>query len=85
MSFPHGSAVEFYFEAAARSLAAIAVLVDRHTRQLGKQGLRHSTHLRMFRRYASERTAVAADNEGYVALFEFCQSAQLVEDANGCL
>jgi hypothetical protein len=39
----------------------------------------------MVRRYASERTAVAADNEGSVALFEFREAAQLVEDANGRL
>jgi hypothetical protein len=39
----------------------------------------------MVRRYASERTAVAADNEGSVTLFEFRKAAQLVEDANGRL
>jgi hypothetical protein len=39
----------------------------------------------MIRRYASERTAVAADNEGTVALFEFREAAQLVENANGRL
>jgi hypothetical protein len=31
MSLPHGGTVECYFEAAARSHAAIAMLVDRHT------------------------------------------------------
>ena len=84
-SFSHDIAADCYFETAARPLAAIAVLVDRHTRQLGKQGLRHSTHLRMVRRYASERAAVAADNEGAAALFQFREAAQLVEDANGRL
>jgi len=40
----------------------------------------------MVRRYASERTAVAADNKGAIALFfEFREAAQLVEDANGRL
>jgi hypothetical protein len=82
---PLGIVGRCYFEAAARPFAAIAVLVDRNTRQLGKQGLRHSTHLRMVRRYPSERTAVAADNEGSVAHFEFRQAAQLVKDANGRL
>jgi hypothetical protein len=82
-SFRYDIAVDRYFETAARPLAAIAVLVNRHTRQLSKQGLRHSTHLWMVRRYASERTAVPADNEGSVVLFQFRQPAQLVEDANG--
>jgi len=82
---PLGIVGRYYLEAAARPLAAIAVLVDRNTCQLGKQGLRHPTHLRMVRRYPSERTAVAADNEGSVALFEFREAAQLVEDANGRL
>jgi hypothetical protein len=84
-SFSHDTAVDCYFETAARPLAAIAVLIDWHTRQLGKQDLRHSTHLRMLRRYATERTAVAADNEVTVALFEFREAAQLVENANGRL
>jgi hypothetical protein len=39
----------------------------------------------MIRRYASERTAVAADNKGAIALFEFREPAQLVEDASGRL
>ena len=72
-----------YLEAAARPLAAIAVLIDRHACQLGEYGLRHLTHLRMVWRYGSERTAVAADNEGAIALLKFCEPAQLVKDASG--
>ena len=33
-------------------------------------------------RYGSERTAVAADNEGAIALLKFCEPAQLVKDAS---
>ena len=36
-------------------------------------------------RYGSERTAVDADNEGAIALLKFCEPAQLVKDASGCL
>jgi len=72
-------------ETTARSLTTIAELVDRHARQLGNQGLDHATYFRMGRYYCSQRAAVVADNDGAIALFEFRETAQLIEDINGRL
>jgi hypothetical protein len=46
---------ERHFKAAARSLAAFAVLVNGYARQLGMQGLGHATHLGVVRRQLTPR------------------------------
>jgi hypothetical protein len=55
------------------------MLVYRHAYQLAEQGFGHTTYLGMGLYHGSQRTAVATDNEGAIALFEFGKAAQLVE------
>jgi hypothetical protein len=72
-------------ETAARSLATVTVLVDRHACQLPDKGFGHAAHLGVIRRHSGQRTAVAPDHEGPVTLFEFRQTAQIVEHSRGGL
>jgi hypothetical protein len=51
-----------YLEAAARPLASLAMLLDGHTRNLGYQRFCHSANLRVIRRHAGQRAAVAKDD-----------------------
>jgi hypothetical protein len=62
-------------ETAARTLAAVAVLVDRHARQLGDQRLGHAARLRMVRCHGGQRTTITPDHEASVALFDLSQTA----------
>jgi hypothetical protein len=57
----------------------VATLVDGHARRLGYKGLRHAANLRVGRRHAGQRAAVAADDEAAIVLFEFRRSARLVQ------
>jgi hypothetical protein len=77
-----GDVGERHFKAAARSLAAFAVLVNGCARQLGEQGLRHAAHLGVVRRHAGQRTAVAPDDDPTVVLFDLRETAQLVEHSD---
>jgi hypothetical protein len=74
-----------HLEAAARPLATVAVLLDRHARQLGDQSLGHATHLGTARYHGDQWAAIAANNEGAVAIFEFREAAQFVEHVSGRL
>lgn len=74
-----GVAVSCYLEAAARPLTPIATLVDGHARQLGDQGLGRAAKLRVLRRHAGQRAAIATDDCRPVSLFEFGQATKLVE------
>jgi hypothetical protein len=54
---------ERHFKAAARTLAALAVLVNGYARQLGEEGLGHAADLGVLRRHSGQRAAVAPDHD----------------------
>ena len=56
-----GVAVRRNLEAAARLLATVAKLVDRHASNLGDQCLDHAANLRVLGRHAGQRTTITAD------------------------
>src|SRR5918994_2307063 len=74
-----------HLEAAAWPLAAVAALPDRHPRTLGDKSLGHAANLGVLRHHGGQRAAVAPNDKSAVPLFEFRQSAQLIEHASGRL
>lgn len=69
-----------YFETTARVLpAAIAVFAYRLADQLREHRLGEPADLRVAGHHGGQRAAIATYNEVAVALFEFCEPAQLVE------
>src|SRR3712207_2053629 len=72
-------------ETAARALAAVAMLADRHLRKTGDQRLDHAAYLGMVRRYCSERATVTPDHDVPFPLLELGQPPQLVEYLDGPL
>jgi hypothetical protein len=71
-----------YLEAAPRPLATLAMLLDVHTRNLGYQRFCQAANLRVLRRHAAQRAAIAPDEYRTISFLEFSEATQLVEHLN---
>ena len=58
------------------------MFVDGDACQLGDQGLGHAANLRVLRRHAAQRAAIAADDYRTISFLEFSEATQLVEHLN---
>lgn len=59
--------------------------MDWDTNQLCEQGLGKTTDLRMAGYYSSKRTTITSDSVRPIALYQFCQSTEFIENVNGHL
>src|SRR3712207_126660 len=66
-------------EPAARALAAVPALPDRHADPLAPRRRGELAARRVARRHRRQRAAVATDDEDAVALLQFGQAADLVQ------
>jgi hypothetical protein len=72
-------------KAALGSITAGAAFMDWDTNQLCEQGLGQTADLWMARYYSSKRTTITTDSIRPIALFQFCQSTEFIENVNGHL
>ena len=74
-----------YDKAALWSITRGAVFMDRHANQFREQGLGKTTDLWMAGYYSSKRATITPDSVRSIALFQFCQSAEFIENVNAHL